>query len=139
MRCQPNGLLLIAQRTLGLRTGTVLVDSASPTTPKAMSREWRKESTTSTVLVRVSIAVTKHDEKASRGGNGLFSCHFITERSQDRNSNPTGTWGQDLMQRPWRGAGCWLAPHSLLSLLSYRTQDHQPLVAPPTVGGALPH
>jgi len=107
--------------------------------PKAPSREWRKESTTSTVLVRVSIAVTKHDEKASRGGKGLFSCHFITERSQDRNSNPTGTWGQDLMQRPWRGAGCWLAPHSLLSLLSYRTQDHQPLVAPPTVGGALPH
>ena len=29
-----------------------------------------------------------------------------------------------LMQRPWRGAACWLAPHDLLSLLSYRTQDH---------------
>jgi hypothetical protein len=30
------------------------------------------------------------------------------------------------MQRPWRGAVYWLAPRSLLSLLSYRTQDHQP-------------
>lgn len=29
------------------------------------------------------------------------------------------------MQRPRRGAAFWLGPHSLLSLLSYRTQDHQ--------------
>jgi hypothetical protein len=30
------------------------------------------------------------------------------------------------MQRPWRDAAYWLAPHGLLSLLSYKTQDHQP-------------
>ena len=30
------------------------------------------------------------------------------------------------MQRPWRGAAYWLAFHGLLSLLSYRAQDHQP-------------
>jgi hypothetical protein len=30
------------------------------------------------------------------------------------------------MQRPWRGAAYWLAPHGLLSMLSYRTQDLQP-------------
>ena len=30
------------------------------------------------------------------------------------------------MQRPWKGAAYWLALHGLLSLLSYRTQDHQP-------------
>ena len=30
------------------------------------------------------------------------------------------------MQRPWREAAYWLASHGLLSLLSYRTQDHQP-------------
>jgi hypothetical protein len=30
------------------------------------------------------------------------------------------------MQRPWRGAAYWLAPHGLLSLLSNRrSQDHQ--------------
>jgi hypothetical protein len=30
------------------------------------------------------------------------------------------------VQRPWRTADFWLAPHGLLNLLSYRTQDHQP-------------
>ena len=30
------------------------------------------------------------------------------------------------MQKPWRDAAYWFAPHGLLSLLSYRTQDHQP-------------
>jgi len=30
------------------------------------------------------------------------------------------------MQRPWRDAAYWLASPGLLSLLSYRTQDHQP-------------
>jgi hypothetical protein len=29
---------------------------------------------------------------------------FIIEGSQDRNSNRTGTWRQELMQRPWSGA-----------------------------------
>jgi hypothetical protein len=29
------------------------------------------------------------------------------------------------MQRPWRGATYWLACHRLLSLLSFRIQDHQ--------------
>lgn len=30
------------------------------------------------------------------------------------------------MQRPRRGSSCWLVPCGLLSLLSLRTQDHQP-------------
>jgi hypothetical protein len=50
---------------------------------------------------------------------------FITEGSQDRDSNRPVTWRQELMQRPWRGTPYWLAPHGLLSLFSYRTQDHQ--------------
>ena len=33
---------------------------------------------------------------------------------------------QELMQRPWRKAAYWLAPGSLLFLLFYSTQDHQP-------------
>jgi len=33
---------------------------------------------------------------------------------------------QELMQRPWRDVTYWLASPGLLSLLSYRTQDHQP-------------
>jgi hypothetical protein len=32
---------------------------------------------------------------------------LITERSQDRNSNRTGTRRQELMQRPWRDAAYW--------------------------------
>jgi hypothetical protein len=39
---------------------------------------------------------------------------FITEGSQDRNSNRTGSWRQELMQRPWRGAAYWLATPCLL-------------------------
>jgi hypothetical protein len=30
------------------------------------------------------------------------------------------------VQRPWRGAAYWLAHHVLISLLAYKTQDHQP-------------
>jgi len=33
---------------------------------------------------------------------------------------------QELMQRPWRDAAYLLASPGLLSLLFYRTQDHQP-------------
>jgi hypothetical protein len=51
---------------------------------------------------------------------------FITKGSQDRNSYRTGTWRQELMQRPWRDVTYWLASPGLLSLLSYRTQDYQP-------------
>lgn len=43
------------------------------------------------------------------------------------------------MQRPWRGVTYCLAPHGLLGLLSYRTQDHSLGMAPPTVGGVLHH
>jgi hypothetical protein len=37
---------------------------------------------------------------------------------------------QELMQRPWRDVLYWLASPDLLSLLSYRTQDHQPRDGP---------
>jgi hypothetical protein len=73
----------------------------------------------------------KHrDQKAVREER-VYSAHtstawFIFGGSQVRNSNRAGTWRQELMQRPWRGAAYWLAPHGLLSLLCYRTQDHQP-------------
>ena len=63
---------------------------------------------------------------------------FIMEGSQDKNSNRSETWRQELMQKPWRCAAYWLVSHGLLSLLSCRTQDHQPRMAPPTVGCVLP-
>jgi hypothetical protein len=51
---------------------------------------------------------------------------FITKGSQERNSTRAGIWRQELMQRPWRDAGDWLAAPGLLSFLSYRAQDYQP-------------
>jgi hypothetical protein len=75
------------------------------------------------VLVRVSIAAKKHhDQTPSGGGKSLFCLHFhtlfIAKGSQNMNSSKVGTWRQELMQRPWRGAAFWLAPCGLLSLLS---------------------
>jgi hypothetical protein len=43
------------------------------------------------------------------------------------------------MQRPWRGATYWFAPHGLFSLLSYRTQDHQPRDSTTHNGLGPPH
>jgi hypothetical protein len=55
--------------------------------------------------------------KATCKAKGLSGLHFhITvyhlKKSWDRNSSWAGTWGQELMQRPWRGAAYWLVPHS---------------------------
>ena len=50
---------------------------------------------------------------------------FLIKYSKGWNSHWAGTWRQELIQRPWRGAAYWLDPHDLLSLLSYRSQDHQ--------------
>lgn len=83
------------------------------------------------VLIRVSIATTKHhDQKSKIGGKGLLyytsTLLFTTEESQDRDSNRAGSGRQELMQRPWRGVACWLASPGLLIPPSYRTQDRQP-------------
>ena len=45
--------------------------------------------------------------------------------SQARNSSRAETRRQELTQSPWRGAAYRLASPGLLSLLSYRIQDHQ--------------
>ena len=66
--------------------------------------------------------------KANWGGRSLLAytstSPLIVGENQDRNSSRAQTWRQELMQRPWRGATYLLALHGLLSLLSYRTQDH---------------
>ena len=71
--------------------------------------------------------------KASWRGKGLLGFHCLSLKKVR-----TGTWRQELMQRPW-SAAYWLASPGLLSLLSYRTQDTSPGMAPPTTGWALPH
>ena len=65
---------------------------------------------------------------------------FMTKGSQYRNSNRAGTnleAGADA--EATEGAADWLAPHGLLSLLSYRTRTTRLRMAPPTVGRALSH
>jgi hypothetical protein len=90
------------------------------------------------------VAVTKHhDRKANWKGKGLFSLHFQilvhTEESQDRNSSRAGTWKQELMQRPWRGAAYWVASLGFLSLLFIEPRTTSLGMAPPTMGWALSH
>jgi hypothetical protein len=81
--------------------------------------------------------VKKHHDLSNLGRKGfiwlMLQSLLIIKGSQNRNSGRAGSWRQELMQKPWRGAAYWLPPHALLSLLSYRTQDHQPR------DWALPH
>ena len=39
----------------------------------------------------------------------------------------TGTWRQELMQRPRRSAISWLDPHGMFDLLSYTIRYHHQL------------
>jgi hypothetical protein len=39
----------------------------------------------------------------------------------------------------WRGAAYWLTPHDLLSLLSYRSQDHYPRDSTNYMDWSFPH
>jgi hypothetical protein len=81
------------------------------------------------VLVRVCIPAQNTMSKKQVEEERVYSAYtstllFITKESQDRNSHRVGTWRQELMQRPWKGAAYWLASSDLLSFLSYRTQDY---------------
>jgi hypothetical protein len=83
------------------------------------------------VSVRVSIPAQNIMTKKQAGEEKVYSAYtstllFITKGSQNRNSHRAGSWRQKLMQRPRKGAACWLASSGLLKLLSYRTQDYQP-------------
>jgi hypothetical protein len=80
--------------------------------------------------------------KSNLGRKGFIFFHgsieqFNIKSSEGRNSNRAGTWRQELMQKPWRGAAYYLAPRSLFSLFSYRTAS--PGILLPTMGWVLPH
>jgi len=69
-------------------------------------------------------------KKCKLGRKGLFGLHFYIivyhQRKSGQELNKTGTRKQDMIQRPWSGAVYCLTSHGVFSLLSYRTQDHQP-------------
>jgi len=84
--------------------------------------------------------VTKEQVREKKVSSAYTSTLLlITKGSWDRNSNRTGSWRQELRQRLWSGTAHRLAPHVLLSLLSYRTQTTTLGMMPLTVGWALPH
>jgi len=69
------------------------------------------------VLVRVTIAMMKHGDQSNLGRKEFIWLTLPYHQSPLKGLR-TGTSRQELMQRPWRNAAYWLAPHSLLSLLS---------------------
>ena len=57
------------------------------------------------VLLVVTTAVMKHHDQKQLREERIYLAYsstslFITEGSQDRNSHRSGTWRQELMQRP---------------------------------------
>lgn len=82
------------------------------------------------LLGKVTIAVVKHhDQKKLREETAYLvyspTSQFITKSREDRDSRRPGTWRQKLML--WRDAVPWLALHASFNLLSYNTQDYQPI------------
>ena len=61
---------------------------------------------------------------------------FITEGSQDKNSNRVGADAEGM--EGWRGAAYWLASLGLLSLLSCEPRTSNLRMATPTMGWVLP-
>ena len=111
------------------------------------------------VLVRVTIAAVKYHDQKQLGEERVYlaymswiNCPLTDDKAgtqsqlgtwrQEQMQKPwrsvLGTWRQEQMQKPWRSVAYWVILHSLLSLFSYRTQDHKSM-APPTMGWALSH
>ena len=73
-----------------------------------------------TVLVRVPIVVIKHHDRKQRGEVG---------------KKPGGGTGEEAIESTAHG----IASQGLLSLMSYRIQDHSSGLALPTVSWTFPH
>jgi hypothetical protein len=69
------------------------------------------------------IAGMKHHDQSSWF---LYHCSLLKEKVRTVIQAAQEPGRQQLLQSPWRDAAYWLAPHDLLSLLSYTTQDFQP-------------
>ena len=76
------------------------------------------------VVVSVIVTVMEHHDQRILGRKGfIWLPHHYLAFKEARTGTHTG---QELEAEagPWRGAAYWLTLHDLLSLLSYRTQDH---------------
>jgi len=85
----------------------------------------RQSKTSPTGLVQVTTARMKRHDLRRLGEERVYFTHSSTEQvtiqsSEGRNSHRAGTWRQELIQRPWRGAAYWhISLGLLLSLLSH--------------------
>ena len=76
-------------------------------------------------LVRIAIALMKHHEQSNLRMKRFI--HLILPQHSSSSEKVRGeTWRQELKKEAMEGSAHWLAPHGLLSLLSYRTQGYQP-------------
>lgn len=85
---------------------------------ETLMSQWR------TVLVRVSVTATKHNDQSY----WVYSAHaFTSQKVRTGTWSRAGTWRQEqLIQKSWRGVVYWLAQQGLLCLLPCRTQDQKP-------------
>ena len=79
-----------------------------------INRQEQRQPQLTSIVVRVTIAVMKHHDQKQPGEQALYFTHtstslFITEGSQDRNSNREVTWRQELIQRPGKSPTYGLA------------------------------
>lgn len=70
-------------------------------------------------------APVKHHDQNNLGIKGLIWLK-LPGKCVSRREVRAGIWRQELMQRREKTAFYGLAPRGLLSLLSYKTQNHQP-------------
>ena len=66
------------------------------------------------VLVRVSIALIKHYDQKQHMKEGFVLLTFPHHCSSSKKVR-SGTWGQELMPRPWRSAAYSFAPQGVLN------------------------
>lgn len=78
--------------------------------------------------------------KNNLGRKGFISAHSssVHHGVQSGQGLKTGTWKQELGQRPSINTADQLAPPDLLRLLSHTPQNHLCPGAPPTLGQVLP-
>ncbi|MGE9804964.1 hypothetical protein ACQP3L_30725, partial [Escherichia coli] len=81
--------------------------------------------------LRVSITMINTTTKSKLEREGFLSAHSFYHAGTAGQELKVGTWRQELVQRPWRGAAYGLVPHGLLSLLSYR--NHNGMGPPPSI------
>jgi hypothetical protein len=91
------------------------------------------------VLVRVSIPAqtSRPRSKLERKGFIQLTLPYCCSSPRKSGLELKQVRKQGLMQRPWRDVLYWLSSTGLLSLLSYRTKNTSPKMAPPTRGPPL--